>query len=86
MYGAKSVPGNGEYAMAQLNDLGIDLGTSNVLIYQQGKGLVLRRPAVVAIERSTKKVLAIGDPAHGRPHAQQYHGDSPAEAGHCRGF
>ena len=53
MYGAKSVPGNGEYAMAQLNDLGIDLGTSNVLIYQQGKGLVLRRPAVVAIERST---------------------------------
>lgn len=38
MYGAKSVPGNGEYAMAQLNDLGIDLGTSNVLIYQQGKG------------------------------------------------
>ena len=63
MYGAKSVPGNGEYAMAQLNDLGIDLGTSNVLIYQQGKGLVLRRPAVVAIERSTKKVLAIGDDA-----------------------
>ena len=49
--------------MAQLNDLGIDLGTSNVLIYQQGKGLVLRRPAVVAIERSTKKVLAIGDDA-----------------------
>ena len=47
--------------MAQLNDLGIDLGTSNVLIYQQGKGLVLRRPAVVAIERSTKKVLAIGE-------------------------
>ena len=35
--------------MAQLNDLGIDLGTSNVLIYQQGKGLVLRRPAGVAI-------------------------------------
>lgn len=63
MYGAKNVPGNGEYAMAQLNDLGIDLGTSNVLIYQQGKGLVLRRPAVVAIERSTKKVLAIGDDA-----------------------
>ena len=63
MYGAKNVPGNGEYAMAQLNDLGIDLGTSNVLIYQQGKGLVLRRPAVVAIERSTKKVLVIGDDA-----------------------
>lgn len=60
MYGAKNVPGNGEYAMAQLNDLGIDLGTSNVLIYQQGKGLVLRRPAVVAIERSTKKVRPSG--------------------------
>ena len=88
MYGAKNVPGNGEYAMAQLNDLGIDLGTSNVLIYQQGKGLVLRRPAVVAIERSTKKVLAIGDDAQRMvgQHAQQHHGDSPAEAGHRRGF
>lgn len=50
--------------MAQLNDLGIDLGTSNVLIYQKGKGIVLQQPAVVAIERSTKKVLSIGAEAH----------------------
>ncbi len=50
--------------MAQLNDLGIDLGTSNVLIYQKGKGIVLRHPAVVSIERSTKKVLAVGDDAY----------------------
>lgn len=50
--------------MAQLNDLGIDLGTSNVLIYQKGKGIVLRQPAVVSIERSTKKVLAVGTDAY----------------------
>ena len=41
-------------------DIGIDLGTSNVLIYMKGKGIVLREPAVVAIERESKKVLAVG--------------------------
>ena len=50
--------------MAQVSDLGIDLGTSNVLIYQKGKGIVLRQPAVVAIERSSKKLLAVGSEAH----------------------
>lgn len=50
--------------MAQMNDLGIDLGTSNVLIYQTGKGIALQQPAVVAIERSTKKVLSIGTDAY----------------------
>ncbi|MBQ8556232.1 MAG: rod shape-determining protein [Clostridia bacterium] len=50
--------------MAQVSDLGIDLGTSNVLIYQKGKGIVLRQPAVVAIERNTKKVLAVGNEAY----------------------
>ncbi len=50
--------------MAQVSDLGIDLGTSNVLIYQKGKGIVLRQPAVVAIERTSKKVLAVGTEAH----------------------
>ncbi len=46
--------------MAQVSDLAIDLGTSNVLMYQKGRNIVLRQPAVVAIERNTKKVLAIG--------------------------
>lgn len=50
--------------MAQVNDIGIDLGTSNVLIYMKGKGIVLREPAVVAIERETKKVLAVGNDAY----------------------
>ena len=50
--------------MAQVSDLGIDLGTSNVLIYQKGKGIVLRQPAVVAIERMSKKVLAVGTEAY----------------------
>ena len=50
--------------MAQVNDIGIDLGTSNVLIYMKGKGIVLRDPAVVAIERESKKVLAVGSDAY----------------------
>ena len=50
--------------MAQVNDIGIDLGTSNVLIYMKGKGIVLREPAVVAIERESKKVLAVGSDAY----------------------
>ena len=35
------------------NDLGVDLGTSNVLIYADGKGLVVREPSVVAVDRNT---------------------------------
>lgn len=50
--------------MAQVNDIAVDLGTSNVLIYMKGKGIVLREPAVVAIERETKKVLAVGNDAY----------------------
>lgn len=41
-------------------DIGIDLGTATVLIYVKGKGIVLQEPSVVAMERDTKKVLAIG--------------------------
>ena len=42
------------------NDLGIDLGTSNVLIYQSGKGVVLREPAVIALDKNTGRVLQVG--------------------------
>ncbi|MCB4792655.1 MAG: rod shape-determining protein [Elusimicrobia bacterium] len=42
------------------NDMGIDLGTASVLVYVKGQGIVLREPSVVAIERDTKKILAIG--------------------------
>nr|WP_126428825.1 rod shape-determining protein [Brevibacillus marinus] len=45
-------------------DIGIDLGTANVLIYVKGKGIVLDEPSVVAIDNQTKKVLAVGHEAH----------------------
>ncbi|MDR0890101.1 MAG: rod shape-determining protein [Oscillospiraceae bacterium] len=41
-------------------DLGIDLGTSNVLIFAAGKGIVLREPSVVALDKNTGKVLKVG--------------------------
>lgn len=44
-------------------DIGIDLGTANVLIYVKGRGVVLNEPAVVAIESDTKRVLAVGEEA-----------------------
>jgi rod shape-determining protein MreB and related proteins len=44
-------------------DIGIDLGTANVLIHVKGKGVVLNEPSVVAIESDTKRVLAVGEDA-----------------------
>ena len=44
-------------------DIGIDLGTANVLIYIKGQGIVLNEPSVVAIDSETKKVLAVGSEA-----------------------
>ena len=44
-------------------DIGIDLGTANVLIHVKGRGVVLNEPSVVAIESDTKKVLAVGEEA-----------------------
>ncbi|MFC5540633.1 MAG: rod shape-determining protein [Bacilli bacterium] len=44
-------------------DIGIDLGTANVLIYVKGKGIVLNEPSVVAIDKKTNKVLAVGEEA-----------------------
>lgn len=45
-------------------DIGIDLGTSNVLIYVKKKGIVLNEPSVIAIEKNTKKILAVGNEAN----------------------
>ncbi len=44
-------------------DMGIDLGTANTLVYIKGKGIVLREPSVVAINKNTGKVLAVGSEA-----------------------
>lgn len=45
------------------NDIGIDLGTANSLVYVRDQGIVLREPSVVAIQAGTKNVLAVGDEA-----------------------
>mgnify|MGYP001492324593 FL=1 len=45
-------------------DIGIDLGTANVLIHVKGKGIVLNEPAVVAMDRTQGKVLAVGEEAY----------------------
>jgi rod shape-determining protein MreB len=44
-------------------DIGIDLGTANVLIHVKGRGVVLDEPSVVALESDTKRVLAVGEEA-----------------------
>ena len=41
-------------------DIGIDLGTCNTLIYVRGKGIVIDEPSVVAVEKGTKRILAVG--------------------------
>src|SRR6187399_3102574 len=45
------------------NDIGIDLGTANTLVYVKDHGIVLREPSVVAVQAGTSKVLAVGDEA-----------------------
>lgn len=44
-------------------DIGIDLGTATILVYIKGKGIVLREPSVVAIDKNTNKILAVGEEA-----------------------
>jgi rod shape-determining protein MreB len=41
-------------------DIGIDLGTCNTLIYVRGQGIVINEPSVIAVERGTKQVVAVG--------------------------
>ena len=45
-------------------DIGIDLGTANVLIYIKGKGIVLNEPSIVAVDTESKKVIAVGTEAN----------------------
>jgi len=52
-------------------DLAIDLGTANTLIYMKGKGIVLNEPSIVAFDRNTKRIVALGNEARemlGRTH------------------
>ena len=47
----------------QYADIGIDLGTASVLVYIRGKGVVLKEPSVVAYDRDTEEIKAIGEDA-----------------------
>lgn len=47
----------------QYTDIGIDLGTASILVYIRGKGVVLKEPSVVAFDRDTNKIKAIGEEA-----------------------
>ena len=44
-------------------DIGIDLGTASILVYVRGKGVVLKEPSVVAYDRDTNRIKAIGEEA-----------------------
>jgi cell shape determining protein, MreB/Mrl family len=50
-------------ALLEFNDIGIDLGTASVLVYVKGKGIVLREPSVLAVNRNTGEIIAIGEEA-----------------------
>ena len=47
----------------EFNDVGIDLGTSSVLVFVKNKGIVLREPSVVAVEKITGRIYAVGEEA-----------------------
>lgn len=53
----------GKITDALSSDIGIDLGTCNTLVHVRGKGIVISEPSVVAVERGTKKVVAVGTEA-----------------------
>ena len=53
----------GEAFMATVLDIGVDLGTASVVIYGKGKDVVLSEPAVIAFDRDTRNVLAVGEEA-----------------------
>ena len=61
-------------------DMAIDLGTANTLVGITGQGIVINEPSVVAIERSTHRVLAVGHEAkkYDQPHTRYVFGRAPS--------
>ncbi|MBE6882853.1 MAG: rod shape-determining protein, partial [Ruminococcaceae bacterium] len=45
-------------------DIGIDLGTTKIIVYETGRGVVFREPNIVAVNNDTGEVLAVGENAH----------------------
>ena len=62
-------------------DIGIDLGTASVLVYVKGKGVVLKEPSVVAFDRDTNRIKAIGEEARLMKNTRQYCSSTPASSG-----
>ena len=60
------------------NDIGIDLGTANTLVFVRDRGIVLREPSVVARYKSSKKVCAVGSDAKRMLVEPRNHRSSPA--------
>ena len=68
------------------SDLAIDLGTANSLVFAKGKGIVVNEPSIVAINKVTGEVEAVGKEAKEMlgPHTRQYRSDSATERWcHC---
>ena len=61
MYSRVHIQSRRKTTMLMSNDIGIDLGTASILVYIKGKGVVLKEPSVVAIDRDTNKIMAIGE-------------------------
>ena len=49
--------------MLKATDIGIDLGTTNIVVYIKGKGIVIKEPALIAYDRNTEKIKACGEEA-----------------------
>lgn len=61
-------------------EIGIDLGTANILVYVKGKGIILKEPSVVAYDKDTNKIRAVGEEARQMigKHREHYGGTSDA--------
>lgn len=64
-------------------DIAVDMGTSNTLVFSQGKGLVLREPTVVAVDKVKDKMLKIGEEAkkNAWPHPGKRYRHPPDKSG-----
>lgn len=65
------------------SDIGIDLGTASILVYIKGKGVVLKEPSVVAFDRDTNKIKAIGEEARLMLGRTREHCGSPSSSSGC---
>ena len=60
-------------------EIGIDLGTANILVYVKGKGIILKEPSVVAYDKDTNEIKAIGEEA--RQNTGEHYGDTSDASG-----